>query len=182
MLTVESAELKEVKILRWEEKRDNRGLKIFTYSKRELEKIGIVFNYVEEAVYQIEKKNTLYGIHYQNNPKPHAKLVICTKGKGLDYIVDLRRSSPTYKKWIMIPLDSREKKQIYVPKGFGHAFLSTQDDTHIVFRIDEYFDPEFSRSISYKDKDLGIEFNTADPILSQQDVEAPTLKDSDCNL
>lgn len=182
MLKVETTELDGVKILHWTTWQDNRGVKLYTYSEKELLKANINFKCVEDALYKIEKKNTLYGIHFQNNPKPHAKLVYCLKGRGNDFVVDLRKKSPTYKKWIKIPLDSKHNKQVYVPAGFGHAFLSTEDDTHLVFRIDEYFDEKLSRSISYKDSDLNINFNIDNPILSLRDSEAPFLKDSDCNL
>ena len=182
MLRVESAELPEVKILQWISRKDNRGEKLYTFSEREMEKAGIRFRSVEEAVYKIAKRNTLYGIHFQNHPKPQAKLVFCLKGRGNDFVVDLRKDSPSYKKWTLIPLDSLSGRQVLVPAGFGHAFLSGEDDTRLVFRIDEYFDVNLSRTVSYRDEDLNIRFNIRNPILSDYDRDAPFLKDSDCNL
>ena len=182
MLIIEKTDIEEVKVLRWESAEDNRGLKLYTFSERELQKANFNFHCVEETIYKIANKNTLYGVHYQNNPKPQAKIVYCLKGKGFDFVVDLRKKSSTYKKWVKLPLDSNSNAQVYVPPGFGHAFLSTEDDTHLVFRIDEYFDERLSRSISFRDKDLNIDFNTNNPILSRQDMDAPSLRDSDCNL
>ena len=182
MIKVTPTEIFEVKILEYEVKEDVRGIKCNTYSRRELESVGIITDFVEETLYCPSKKGTLYGIHFQNHPKPQTKLLYCTKGRGLDFAVDLRRTSQTYKKWVCVELSEQNRRQIYIPKGFGHAFLSLEDDTHIVFRIDTYFDPGLQRSISYKDSDLNIPFNIEAPILSKQDVEAPFLKDSDCNL
>ena len=182
MLEIETTDIAEVKILKWKSVKDNRALKSYTFSERELQKANLSFHCVEESVYKIEKANTLYGIHFQNNPKPHAKIVYCRKGKGIDFVVDLRRNSPTFKKWIKLQINSESNIQVYIPHGFGHAFLSTEDDTHLVFRIDDYFDENLSRSISYKDKDLNIDFNVDNPVLSLQDMNAPFLCNSDCNL
>lgn len=109
------------------------------------------------------------------------KLIYCTKGRCLDYAVDLRKRSATYRQWVSADLNPDNKRQLYIPKGFGHALLTLEDDTHIVFRIDECFDPELSRAISYKDEELNIPFDVKQPVLSLQDRTAPFLKDSDCN-
>ena len=74
------------------------------------------------------------------------------------------------------------QNQVYIPAGFGHAFLSLEDDTHVVFKIDRYFDPALERAITYDDPELGIDWDVDDPILSEQDRHAPLLRDSDCNL
>ena len=182
MLKISSTEIPEVKILECEIKKDNRGIKYTTYSKKELEEAGMNAGFVEETLYCLIKKGTLYGIHFQNNPKAQAKLLYCTKGRGLDFAIDLRHNSKTYKKWVSVELSEQNRKQIFIPKGFGHAFLSIEDETHIILRIDNYFDPKLQRSISYKDSDLQIAFGVVNPILSKQDRDAPFLKDSDCNL
>jgi dTDP-4-dehydrorhamnose 3,5-epimerase-like enzyme len=81
-----------------------------------------------------------------------------------------------------VELNPENRKQIYIPSGFGHAFLSLEDDTHVIIRIDNYFDPELQRAISYRDSDLNIDFPITNPILSEQVRTAPFLRDSDCNL
>jgi dTDP-4-dehydrorhamnose 3,5-epimerase len=182
MLRVTPTDLFEVKILEYEVIEDIRGIKYHNYSQRELTGVGITTDFVEETLYCAAKKGTLYGIHFQNDPKPQTKILYCTQGSGLDFAVDLRHSSNTYKKWVCVELSEQNRRQIYIPKGFGHAFLSLEDDTHVVFRIDNYFDPQLQRSISYRDPDLNIPFNIEAPILSKQDSEAPFLRDSDCNL
>lgn len=181
MLKVTPTELPEVLILEYEPKDDARGPVYKNFSREELELKGIHTEFMEEYLYCPIKKGTLYGIHFQNNPKAQIKLVYCTKGKALDFAVDLRKHSMTYKQWACVELSPENRRQLYIPRGFGHALLTLEDDTHIVFRIDEYFDPALSRAISYKDEDLNIPFEILEPVLSQQDKNAPLLKDSDCN-
>jgi len=124
----------------------------------------------------------LYGIHFQNHPKVQTKLLFCIKGRGLDFAIDLRQNSATYKKWVSVELSAQNRNQIYIPAGFGNAFLSLEDDTQIVMRIDNYFDAALSRTITYADRELNIAFDVLKPILSEQDKNAPTLMNSDCNL
>jgi len=182
MLKVTKLAIEDVWVLEYAIKEDNRGTSFRYSSKKELAKVGIFTEFVEEILYCPRKKGTLYGIHFQNHPKAQTKLLFCTKGRGLDFAVDLRRNSKTYKKWVCIELNPDNKKQIYIPAGFGHAFLSLEDDTHVVIKIDNYFDPGLQRAISYSDAELDIDFKVSDPILSEQDQKAPSLKDSDCNL
>lgn len=181
MIKVIQTELKEVLVLEYEPRDDVRGTVYKNHSKIDLEEIGISTEFVEEYLYCTRKKGTIYGIHFQNNPKAQTKLISCIKGRGLDFVVDLRRNSETFKQWVCYELNPENKRQMYVPKGFGHAFLTLEDDTHIIYRIDTYSDPELQRAITYKDPDLNIPFNIENPILSLQDTNAPFLKDSDCN-
>lgn len=182
MLKVTKLDIKDVLVLEYEVKEDNRGVSHRFFSKRELECVGIHTEFVEEILYCPSKKGTLFGIHFQNHPKAQTKLLYCTKGRGLDFAVDLRRNSKTYKKWVCVELSSENRKQIYIPQGFGHAFLTLEDDTNVVIKIDNYFDSSLQRAITYTDTELNIEFNISEPILSEQDKNAPVLKDCDCNL
>lgn len=182
MIKQTQLDLKEVKVLEYEINEDNRGISYKLFSKEELARVGIFTEFVEEILYCPTRKGTLYGIHFQNYPKAQSKLLYCVKGRGIDYAIDLRHNSDTYKKWVSVELSSQNRKQIFIPAGFGHAFLSLEDDTHVIMRIDNYFDSELSRSIIYADKVLNIDFNIIDPILSERDKNAPSLKNCDCNL
>ena len=182
MLNVTKLNIPEVLLLEYGSKEDNRGISYTNFSKRELEGIGITTEFVEERLYCIKKAGTLYGIHFQNQPNPQTKLLYCTKGRGLDFAIDLRKSSNTYKQWVCVELSRENRKQIYIPAGFGHAFLALADDTRLVFRIDTYFDPELERAISYKDDEIKMDIEIDSPILSLQDAEAPLLREGDCNL
>jgi dTDP-4-dehydrorhamnose 3,5-epimerase len=182
MLRVTQTALSEVLILEYDNHLELRGNTYANFSKRELDSLGIRDDFAEENVYCPQKAGTLYGIHYQNNPMAQVKLLYCTKGRGLDFAVDLRKNSKTYKQWICVELSSENRKQIYIPKGFGHAFLSLEDNTHVVMKIDNYFQPEYRRGIAWNDPELNIAFPVDNPILAQHDIEAPFLKDSDCNF
>src|SRR3990167_3925239 len=104
MLKVVKLAIEAVWILEYAVKEDNRGISYRYTSKRELEKVGIYTEFVEEILYCPRKKGTLYGIHFQNHPKAQTKLLFCTKGKGLYFAVDLRKNSKTYKKWVCVEL------------------------------------------------------------------------------
>lgn len=181
-MKVMSTGIPEVKIIEYETEIDIRGFSYPIWNKRELEKAGICFEYTEEIVYFSEKAGTLYGIHFQNAPKAQAKLLYCIEGRGIDYAVDLRKASPTYLRWISVELSAGNRKQIYLPKGFGHVFPSLEDSTRNVMRFDEPFDPLYSRQIAYNDPDIGIEYPIGTPVLAPHDRNAPHLADSDLNL
>jgi len=181
-MKVENADIQEVKIIEYQKKTDNRGFSYPIYNKMQLEKAGICFEYTQEIIYFSEKSGTLYGIHFQNAPKAQAKLLFCIEGRGIDYAVDLRKGSSTYLKWISVELSEDNRKQIYIPKGFGHVFISLQDNTRNVMRFDEPFDSLYSRQIAYNDPDIGIKYPIDTPILATYDINAPFLVDSDLNL
>jgi dTDP-4-dehydrorhamnose 3,5-epimerase len=182
MLKVTHTILPEVIVLEYDKIYETRGFSYLYYSRRELLEAGIDTDFIEENVYCPKSAGTLYGVHFQNNPMAQSKLLYCIKGRGFDYAVDLRKNSKTYKQYVCVELSAENRKQIYIPKGFGHAFLSLEEDTNVVMRIDNYFNPEYRRGIAWNDPELNIIFPIERPILAQHDIEAPFLRDSDCNL
>ena len=182
MLKITPTSLPEVLILEYENDADVRGAFYPVYSKCEMWEADIETDFIEETVYCPQKAGTLYGIHFQNHPMAQTKLLYCIKGRGLDYAVDLRKGSDTYRQWVCVELSADNRKQIYIPQGFGHAFLSLEDDTNIVMRIDKAFDPRYRRGIAWNDPEPNIPFPVDQPILAPHDIDAPFLKDSDCNL
>lgn len=174
--------LSEIKIIEYDKKIDNRGFSHSVYNKVEMEKAGIYFEYSEEKIYYSQKAGTLYGIHFQNNPKAQAKLLYCIQGSGIDYAIDLRKDSATYLKWISVELSTENRKQIYIPKDFGHAFISLEDNTRNVMRFDEPFDSRYARQIAYNDPAIGIEYPINNPILAAHDINAKFLVASDLDL
>lgn len=162
--------------------KDYRGYYMESYSKRTLEKYGINDEFVQDNHLLSLKKGTIRGIHFQNAPYAQSKLLRCTKGKILDVVVDLRKDSLTYKKWISIELDAESKKQIYIPRGFGHACMSLVDDTEVQYKVDNLYYPEYDRAIAWNDPELNIEWGIKDVIVSEKDKNASLLKDSDVNF
>ena len=164
-----------VYVLELLEKNDNRGTMNVSFSGDELRKYNIDFEIKEQRIYKMSKAGTFFGIHYQELTRPQAKLVSVILGKGLDYIVDLRKDSATYKKWEMVELNEEEPKVIYIPAGYGHAFLSMKDNTVQMFAVNEYFIDGCARQINYKDSEIGLKLPVSDVILSDYDKNAPFL-------
>ena len=181
-MKITETNLPGVLILEYDLKEDSRGEKHSVYCENDLSAAGISFRMVSENIYYPKKAGTLYGIHFQNNPKPQAKIMSCTKGCGIDYSLDLRKDSPYYKKWVGIMLAADARKQIYIPEGFGHVFLSMEDNTIVHMKFNEDFDDRYSRQIAWNDPDIAIEYQIKQPILAPHDVKAPFLSLSDVNL
>jgi dTDP-4-dehydrorhamnose 3,5-epimerase len=123
------------------------------------------------------QKMTLRGLHYQEFPYQQAKLVTCVNGKLWDAIVDLRKESPTYKKWIAFELTARSGRSLYIPKGCAHGFLTLEDNTTLAYLIEGRYMPEQSRVLSWNDPEIGIEWPVDNPILSDRDKYASRLAD-----
>lgn len=164
-----------VLVLEPSEKVDDRGTRIVGFNKDEIRKLNINFEIKEQRIYKMPKAGTFFGIHYQELTHPQAKLVSVIQGKGLDYIVDLRKDSLTYKEWKMVELSEEELKVIYIPAGYGHAFLSMEDNTIQMFAVNEYFMDGSTKQINYRDPEIGLELPINDVIVSYYDKNAPFL-------
>lgn len=181
-LNITKLSLDGVKILKPVVFEDYRGYYIESYSARSLKTFGIDTVFIQDNHSKTLKKGTIRGIHFQNNPKPQVKLVRCTKGKVLDVVVDLRSDSPTFRKWIAVELSETNKNQIWIPNGFGHAFLTLEDNCEVQYKVDEFYEPQYDRSIRWDDPDINIDWGIENPIVSQKDINACRLKHSDVNL
>lgn len=156
---------------------DDRGWFIESYSKIKTPQINCDF--VQDNHSFTMEKGTLRGIHFQKEPYAQAKLVRCVSGSVLDVAVDLRKSSPTFKEWIIVELSSDNKKQLFIPRGFGHGFLTLTDNVNFLYKADNYYNYENDRSIIWSDPQINIDWGITNPMLSKKDEMAPTLKDSD---
>ncbi len=161
---------------------DPRGWFMETYSKEKLAKQGIDTDFIQDNHSFSANRGTIRGLHFQINPKAQAKLVRCTRGRILDVAVDIRKGSPTYKKWVSVELSEENKKQLFIPKGFAHGFATLTDNVEIQYKVDEYYSPENDRSIRFDDPEINIDWGIENPILSEKDMNAPLLKDSDSNF
>lgn len=161
---------------------DRRGWFMETYSKHKFEQLGLNIVFVQDNHSFSAKKGILRGLHFQLSPKAQTKLVRCTRGKILDVAVDIRKGSQTYKKWVAVELTEENKKQLFIPKGFAHGFLSLTDNVEVQYKVDEYYAPEYDRSIRFDDPEIGVDWGICNPILSEKDAKAPLLKDSDNNF
>lgn len=161
---------------------DHRGWFTETYSKKKFQNLGIDIDFVQDNHSFSAQKGTLRGLHFQLEPKAQTKLIRCTKGKIIDIAVDIRKGSPTYKKWVAIELTEKNKKQLLIPKGFAHGFLTLTDDTEVEYKVDEYYSPENDRSIRFDDPELNIYWGIDTPVLSDKDLKAPLFSESDANF
>jgi dTDP-4-dehydrorhamnose 3,5-epimerase len=162
---------------------DNRGWFMETHSTAKFLEAGINLNFVQDNQSFSAFKGTIRGLHYQLNPKAQTKLVRCTNGAIYDVVVDIRIGSPSYRGWFGITLSADNKKQLLVPKGFAHGFMTLTDDVEIQYKVDELYSPENDRGIIWNDPEIGIEWPMGiKPILSEKDDKAPLLKDAENNF
>jgi len=182
MITVEDTKLPGVKIITPKVFGDNRGWFMETYSARDLKKYGIEADFVQDNRSFSAKKGIIRGLHFQKPPFTQAKLLTCLRGAILDVAVDLRTQSPTYLQWISVELTEENKKQLFIPKGFAHGFLTLTDDVEIMYKCDAFYAPEYDGGIRFDDPDLGVDWGIRNPILSEKDKNAPFLRDQDLDF
>ncbi len=174
--------LKDLFILRPKVFIDNRGYFFESYSKIKMPKNFQNISFLQDNQSLSLQKGTLRGIHFQNLPRAQTKLVRCIQGSIWDVAVDLRVGSPTYLKWFGVELTSENYLQLLVPKGFGHGFITLAENTIVSYKVDQYYSKEQDRSIRFDDNNLKIDWKVLTPILSEKDLNAPLLKDSDVNF
>lgn len=156
---------------------DHRGFFMESWSQKKMEEVGLFYNFVQDNHSLSTVKGTLRGIHFQKGDKAQAKLVRCVKGAVLDVAVDLRHNSPTYKQWVAVELSAENKKQLMIPRGFGHGFVTLTDEVEFLYKADNYYAPEADGGIRWNDPEIGVEWGIENPILSVKDEKNPLLKD-----
>ena len=156
---------------------DHRGWFMESWSEEKLAQKGINCHFVQDNHSFSASKGTLRGLHYQLNPKCQAKIIRCTNGAILDVAVDIRRGSPQYKQWVAVELSKENKKQLFVPRGFAHGFLTLTDNVEVQYKADNYYAPECDGNIRYDDPEIGIEWGQSEFILSEKDRRAPLLRE-----
>ena len=161
---------------------DHRGYFMETYSTKAFADIGIDAQFVQDNQSFTAQKGTLRGLHFQNAPMAQAKLVRVTRGTVLDVAVDLRMGSPTYRQWVGVELSAENKRMLYIPRGFGHGFVTLTDDVEFCYKVDNLYSRECDRGVRFDDPAIGVNWGVKDPILSQKDTASPLLEASDCNF
>lgn len=161
---------------------DHRGYFMETYATESFAEIGIPNVFVQDNQSFTAQKGTLRGIHFQNSPMAQAKLVRVTRGAVLDVAVDLRKGSPTYRKWVGVELSAENKRMLFIPRGFGHGFVTLTDHVEFCYKVDQLYSKACDRGIRFNDPTIGVEWGVTDPILSEKDTKSPLLDDSDCNF
>lgn len=161
---------------------DHRGYFMETYSQRIFAELGIHTTFMQDNQSFTAQQGTLRGLHFQNDPMSQTKLVRVNHGAVLDVAVDLRKGSPTYLKWIAVELSEENKRMLYIQKGFAHGFLTLTANVEFLYKVDSFYSKECDRSIRFDDPQIGVQWGISNPILSNKDLSAPLLADSDCNF
>lgn len=175
--------LEGVKVLEPNVFGDHRGWFTETFNQSLLKENGIDIEFIQDNHSYSAEQGTLRGLHYQLSPKAQTKLVRCTQGAIYDVAVDIRQDSPTYGQWFGVELSAENKRQLLVPKGFAHGFLTLTPDVEVQYKVDELYSPEHDRSIKWDDPSLNIDWPTKSvPILSKKDDNAPLFEDAENNF
>ena len=158
--------------------KDARGYFVETYNEQRYREAGIDAQFVQDNQ-SCSSYGVVRGLHFQRPPYTQAKLVCCTVGRVLDVAVDLRKSSPTFGKYVMVELSDENKRQFFIPRGFAHGFLVMEDDTLFSYKCDNVYEPTSERGMRYDDPAIGIPWPDlgVKPLLSEKDARHPGLAD-----
>lgn len=161
---------------------DHRGYFMESWSKKTMEEAGLFYDFVQDNQSFSAKKGTLRGLHFQKGDAAQAKLVRCVRGAVMDFAVDMRKGSPTYKKWVGVELTPENNRQLLIPRGFLHGFVTLTDDVEFLYKADNYYSPENDRGIRWNDPEINVDWGIENPITSDKDNTSPLLKDSDIDF
>ena len=161
-----------VLLLQPDGREDSRGTMQVFFSKKTMADLTAGFNITEQRIYKIPQKHTFFGIHYQKAVAAKGKLISVVQGKALDYIVDLRQNSQTYKQYKSFELNADTPLLVFIPAGFGHGFFTLEDNTIQAFAIDADLEKNSSGIVNYKDPEIGLKLPAENIIISDYDKNA----------
>jgi len=159
---------------------DARGFFFESYNRKAFrEATGLDVDFVQDN-HSKSARGVLRGLHYQLPPKAQGKLVRVVQGEVFDVAVDLRKSSPTFGRWVGEILSAENKKQLWIPPGFAHGFLTLSETAEFLYKTSDYYSPEHERSLLWRDPALGIAWPIeGEPRLAAKDADARTLKQAE---
>lgn len=168
--------LKGAVVIEPEKLSDERGYFARAFCRWEFLKHGLNSHIVQCSVSFNKVKGTFRGMHYQLSPFDEDKIVSCVKGAILDYIVDLRKDSATFGKWISIELSEENGHLLYVPRGFAHGFLTLQDETQLFYQMTQYHHAEYAKGFRFDDPAFEISLPFDPVVISKKDRTYPNIK------
>ena len=163
----------KVKIYRLHTRVDNRGSLAYVFDENIDD-----FKALETRIYSMPKEGTFFGIHYREESSPMTKFVTVIKGRGQDFVVDLRKESPTYLKWERVELSEENAVAVLIPAGFGHAFISLQNDTIQLYSVYTSGNDAHSKQINYRESKIGLKLPVPISEISDYDLLAPFVSES----
>jgi dTDP-4-dehydrorhamnose 3,5-epimerase len=169
-MKIERTPIKDLIILTPKIFMDDRGYFMESYNHKQwFEHLNVNFIQDNESM---SSKGVLRGFHFQKPPHAQDKLVRVVSGSVLDIVVDIRKSSPTYGQHFKIILSAENKKQLFIPKGFAHGFLTLEDNSIFNYKCSQYYNGESEGSLLWNDPNLAIDWGISDPLLSEKDTVA----------
>ena len=177
-MDIETTAIADVLILKPKRFGDSRGFFSETYSRRAFEALGLELDFVQDNHSLSRDVGTLRGLHFQSAPFAQDKLVRVTRGRILDVAVDIRRSSPTFGKHVAVELSAENWRQLLVPIGFAHAFITLEPNTEVIYKVTNYYSAANDLGLAWDDPDLAIDWpvEAAKVILSDKDRKHPRLR------
>ena len=156
---------------------DHRGFFSETYRREALAAEGLNHAFVQENHVYSAERGVLRGLHFQIPPHPQGKLVRCVRGAILDVGVDIREASPCYGRHIAVELSAANWKQLWLPPGFAHGYVTLEPDCEVIYKVTDYWAPDCERGIAWDDPDLGIDWRipATEAILTDKDRSNPPL-------
>lgn len=176
-MQIEPTAISDVLVLTPRRFGDARGWFMETWNVARMADAGLDLPWVQDNHSFSAAKGTLRGLHFQSPPRAQDKLVRCSRGAILDVAVDIRTGSPTYGQHVAVELTPENGRQLFVPKGFLHGFVTLTDDTEVQYKCSDLYAPENDGSVRWNDPALGIDWGVSAPILSDKDAKAPMLAD-----
>jgi dTDP-4-dehydrorhamnose 3,5-epimerase len=174
-MQVIATDIEEVRIIKPQIFMDDRGYFLETFHVSRFKSAGLPDVFVQDNL-SFSVKNTLRGLHFQVT-HPQAKLVQVISGEIFDVAVDIRRTSPTFGRWVSVHLTEHNKRQVLIPQGFAHGFCVLSDSAHVVYKCSEFFDPDDEGGILWSDPAIGINWPITHPIVSAKDDRLPVISD-----
>jgi dTDP-4-dehydrorhamnose 3,5-epimerase len=159
---------------------DERGFFSETHSRRAFAEAGVDIDFVQDNHSLSRQAGVLRGLHYQLPPFAQAKLVRVVRGAIFDVVVDIRRGSPSFGRWVGIEVSAARWNQIMVPTGFAHGFQTLEPDTEVVYKVSQYYSASHDRGIRWNDPAIGVAWPEAiSRVLSAKDEAAPLLAEAE---
>jgi len=156
---------------------DHRGFYAQSFSAREFTTHGVTATFVEGGMSYNARRGTVRGMHMQLAPHAQAKLVRCCRGAIYDVIIDLRKESASYGRWVALELSASGKTMLHVPEGFVHGFQTLTDDVEVLYQMSAYYHPEAEVGVRWNDPRFGIRWPIADVVLSERDRNFADFRD-----
>lgn len=182
-LKVTTTKLQDVKIIEPAVFGDSRGFFTETYSDRDFKEAGINFDFIQDNQSLSSEAGVLRGLHFQRGKAAQTKLIRVVTGAVLDLIVDVRKGSPTYKQWEGYIISASNHRQLLVPRGFAHGFVTLTNDVNFLYKCDNYYNAEADGGFSFKTPELGIQWpiDFDQAITSEKDANQPTFTEFEKN-